>query len=170
MPLGYLIPPVFNHSRSSASDFGAIGFIVGHELFHNIHFATRATFIDKSKCFVKQYSSIVEPRTGLRLNGTLTLAEDVADNGAIKAAFAAYQKLNYFNRTVQDYRTFFYSFARHFCERHNDAELESGIQTDIHTLFKYRVNTVLQNFDAFSKTFNCKPKTPMNPLNKCAVW
>ena len=74
--------------------------------------------MNRSKCFIKQYSDIVEPVTGLHLRGNQTLAEDIADNGAIKAAWAAYlsDKSQPIDRTRN--MAFFYGFAQVCCATH----------------------------------------------------
>jgi len=58
---------------------------------------TAAQFEEKTKCFIDQYSkfSVAGPgNTTLNVNGVLTLAENLADNGGGKLSLAAYKRLN----------------------------------------------------------------------------
>ena len=65
-----------------------------------------------SQCFVEQYSQIVDPVTGLKLDGKRTSMYNMADNGAIKAAWDAYKAVSHFSTTQRDDKEFFYSFAK----------------------------------------------------------
>lgn len=53
--------------------------------------ATREEYNKKAQCMVKQYNEFPVGR-GLSINGEFTLKENIADNGAIKEAFHAYNK------------------------------------------------------------------------------
>ena len=58
-----------------------------------------------------------------------------------------------------------------YCQQTPSKEmLEHAILTDVHTLDKYRKNLALANFEPFAQAFNCPVGSPMNPVDKCAVW
>jgi hypothetical protein len=45
---------------------------------------------EKSQCLVDLYGSYEDAETGLKLNGTLTLGENISDHSGTKAAYKAY--------------------------------------------------------------------------------
>jgi predicted metalloendopeptidase len=106
-PAGILQPPFFSKTFSPAVNLGAIGVVIGHELTH--HFddegsqftetgnmenwwlpEDQAKFEAKGSCVADQYSAY-EPVPGVKLDGRLTLGENIADIGGLKMAFAAYR-------------------------------------------------------------------------------
>ena len=62
---------------------------------------TRSHYNGKAQCMIKQYSDYELPN-GLKINGDLTLKENIADNGALKEAYYAYHK--YTERTGSELR------------------------------------------------------------------
>jgi len=52
---------------------------------------TKSKYIEKGQCMIKQYKDY-ELSDGHRINGDLTLKENIADNGAVKEAYHAYIK------------------------------------------------------------------------------
>lgn len=52
---------------------------------------TRKEFDSRAKCMENQYSQINIPGTQLKIDGTKTLSENIADNAGTKAAFRAYK-------------------------------------------------------------------------------
>ena len=52
---------------------------------------SRDKYNDKIQCMIKQYENYELPN-GLKINGNLTLGDNIADNGGVKVAHYAYQK------------------------------------------------------------------------------
>ena len=109
-PAAYLQPPNFNPNADDAVNYGAIGVTIGHEISHafddkgsqfdgdgNLNNwwteEDRRNFDERTQKLVKQYSEY-EAVPGIRLNGELTLGENIADLGGAKAAFRAYKILS----------------------------------------------------------------------------
>ena len=101
---------VFNNERPASLNYGSLGLVAGHEITHGFdtqgaNYAadgryrnwwseySRNNFNKKAKCFEEQYSAITDQQTGLRLDGKQTVGENIADNGGIHEAFAAYKKV-----------------------------------------------------------------------------
>lgn len=115
IPLGILHSPFFQSDRLSASNFGALGMVLGHELTHAFDNTgalfdkngiiknwwsegTKKSFVERQKCFVDQYSKfkvdflkLVPGYKGpTNVDGKLSLGENIADNGGLREAWRAY--------------------------------------------------------------------------------
>ena len=55
--------------------------------------ATKASYLHKAQCIIRQYGDYKIPHLGLSLNGINTQGENIADNGGIKEAYRAYSKI-----------------------------------------------------------------------------
>jgi predicted metalloendopeptidase len=161
--------------------------VIGHEITHafdatgrnydafgnvNNWWAKGSTlhFKLKSECFNKQYSDYMIGKK--RLNGLLTLDENIADNGGLKLAFKTYKK--YLNESRDKSRIgdklFFIGFAQSFCAISTHKYAENSIEIDPHSFAKYRVIGALTNSFEFSNAFSCPLNSPMNPAEKCRIW
>uniref|UniRef100_A0A0N5C4S5 Peptidase_M13 domain-containing protein n=1 Tax=Strongyloides papillosus TaxID=174720 RepID=A0A0N5C4S5_STREA len=133
----------------------------------------------KIECFVNQYSNQKESKTMKNINGSLTLAENVADNSGLKISHRAYMKylqsiggeepkVPGFESFTSE-QLFFISFGKTFCEHRSKEYLEKQIN-DHYTPAEIRTNLALSNYKPFSNAFNCKLHSRMNPEHKCEVW
>jgi len=108
IPAGILRDIFFDHDRPQYLNFGTIGYVIGHEITHGFDNIgaqfdeignarnwwkneTKKHYNEKAQCMIKQYKDYDLP-SSLRINGDLTLKENIADNGAIKEAYQAYEK------------------------------------------------------------------------------
>ena len=97
-PAGILQPPFFSKDFPAAMNYGGIGMVMGHELTHGFDDEGRkfdaqgkltewwepsvsTKFEERASCIEKQYGGY-EVQPELKLNGKLTLGENIADNGA----------------------------------------------------------------------------------------
>jgi putative endopeptidase len=118
------------------------------------------------------YSSI----PGVRLNGNLTLGENVADNAGVRIAYFALMDVLGGQRPQAPIdgftpeQRFFLAWAQVWCENASDQDIRRRAQEDVHAPGRWRTNGVLQNSEEFRKAFQCKPGTPMAPVNACRVW
>lgn len=195
-PAGILQFPMFVPDAPSYANYGAIGMGIGHEITHGYddlgaqydekgnlrgwwHTDTMQTFQKKKKCFVAQYDSKIEPATGKKVDGRLTIGENIADNGGLRVAYQAYQmKLSRQSESLRlpgfdkftEQQLFFLAYANTWCEALKPSAIEYVMDTDVHALGIFRVNVPLQNFPAFSREFDCPIGAPMNPFEKCRIW
>ena len=112
----------------------------------------------------------------MKLNGHLTLGENVADNGGVRIAYYALMEL----LSTKDSQApidgftpaqrFFLSYAQLWCENATAQDFRRRAQEDVHASGRWRVNGVLQNMPEFRKAFGCAVGTPMAPANVCKVW
>lgn len=191
-PAGFLQKPFFNPQADAASNYGAIGAVIGHELTHgfddqgrqydaqgNLHnwwtAADAKAFQSRTQCLVNQYGQYVAV-DDIHLNGRLTLGENTADNGGVRIAYAALMKalgrdpLPVKNGYTPEQR-FFLSYAQILCGSRRPALSRMLAQVDPHSPGKDRVNGPLSNFNEFANAFHCSQQSPMVRGPKaCRVW
>lgn len=193
-PAGILQPPFFSAEWPKAFNYGAMGVVMGHEITHgfddqgsqydkdgnlNTWWSAEAVerFKAKTSCISEQYS--VYTINGEHVNGNLTLGENIADNGGLKAAYNAYQnwvaqngvepRLPAWPELTPD-QMFFVGFAQVWCGTVRPAEAHRLIVKDPHSPGRVRVLGTLSNSPEFARAFNCPANKPMNPTQKCTVW
>ncbi|XP_031344609.1 neprilysin-2-like isoform X1 [Photinus pyralis] len=194
-PAGILQGVFFNNDRPRYMNYGAIGFVIGHEITHGFDdqgrqfdkdgnlvdwwaSSTKEAFNKKAQCIIDQYGNYSIPEIGLNLNGINTQGENIADNGGIKEAYVAYSKwvkrngkeprlpgLNY-----TGHQLFWISAANVWCSKTRLEEIKQLVVIDGHSPDKFRVNVPLGNMDYFAKDFNCPKGSKMNPASKCSLW
>jgi putative endopeptidase len=190
-PAGILQPPFFDKQADDAMNFGAIGAVIGHELTHGFddqgsQFDAQGNLRDwwteqdkkefekRTQCVANEYSgfTVVD---NLKLNGQLTLGENVADNGGMRVAFMALlstlagkQPAPIDGLSAQ--QRFFLGWANIWCENDTDESLRAGVQTDPHSSAQARINGVMANMPEFREAYQCKADAPMVSKNACRVW
>ncbi len=193
-PAGILQPPYFSRDFPMAMNFGAIGMVMGHELTHGFDDQGRKfdgkgvlhewwseeaskKFDVQAQCVDDLYSNI-EVLPGVKLNGKLTLGENIADFGGIKEAHRAYKDWAGANGGDKDAHVdgltndqlFFVAFAQGWCTHQTEEITRMRAMTDTHSPPKQRVNVPLSHFPGFWATFSCDEGTPMHPKDVCEVW
>jgi putative endopeptidase len=191
-PAGILQPPFFDVTKDDAVNFGGAGAVIGHELSHGFDDQGRKydavgnltdwwtpaddkAFRDRASCVSTQYSAY--PVIGdTKLNGNLTLGENMADNAGVHIAYYALMEVlagkgpqPAIDGFTPEQR-FFLAWAQAWCENATDQDIRRRAQEDFHANGKWRANGVLQNSDEFRKVFSCQTGTPMAPVNACRVW
>jgi endothelin-converting enzyme/putative endopeptidase len=190
-PAGILQPPFYDNKLDDAVNYGAIGAVIGHELTHGFddqgrQFDAKGDLTDwwtqtdakefekRAGCVEKEYGNFTVD-DDLKLNGKLTLGENVADNGGLRLAHMALMdvlggkqppKIDGF---TADQR-FFLGFAQIWCTNMTEQSMRLRAQTDPHSLPKYRVNGTVSNMPEFQNAFSCKIGQPMVRENACRVW
>jgi len=193
-PAGIIQPTFFDSSYPMYVNFAGIGMVMGHELIHGFDDQGRQydgtgmlkqwwtdnvvrAFESRASCLVSQYSKF---KVGNNfVNGNLTLGENIADNGGLRAAydaFVSYEQQNGPGPTlpVTDKSTnqqlFFLAFAQSWCQLISPESAQNLIFIDPHSPAFARVNGPLQNYDKFAAAYNCPVGSSMNPTAKCQLW
>jgi endothelin-converting enzyme/putative endopeptidase len=190
-PAGILQPPFFDRGADFAKNFGAAGAVVGHELTHGFddqgrQFDAQGNLRDwwtaedgrqfeaRAGCVVEQYAQY-SAVGDVKLNGKLTLGENVADNGGLRLAYMALMaRLGGSPGETMDGFTpeqrFFIGWGQIWCENATDQMARMLAQTDPHSPGRYRVNGVVSNMPEFAKAFSCKAGEPIVRQSACRVW
>ncbi len=160
VPAGMLQAPYFDPNADDATNFGAIGTIIGREITHafyteRIHLpkAEKEAFFARS-IVGEEYFPYVEVYPELKQNQLLTLDDNILNHGAIKVAYQAYKKATNGNG---DDKKFFISFAAISACNVTD-ERVSFLTHYKHRLFgQKKVNGTLAHIDAWYNAFDVKP-------------
>jgi putative endopeptidase len=192
-PAGILQLPVFNPNADDAYNYGATGATIGHELSHGFddegsQFDSdgnlrdwwtpqdHAKFKAKTDKLVQEYSAF-EPVPGFKVNGAVTLGENIADIAGIEIAYKAYvASLNGKAAPVIDGlsgdQRFYIGFAQSWMDKTREAALIAQIKADPHAPEKYRTNGVVVHMPSFYSAFSVKPgdKMYVAPQDRVTLW
>lgn len=193
-PAAILQAPYFDPNADAAVNYGAIGAVIGHEIGHGFDDQgsqfdatgkfrnwwgpeTKAKFEAATGKLTAQYDQF-EPLPGLRVNGKLTLGENIGDLGGLQMAYTAYQIFKQKNGEppVIDGLTgdqrFFLAFGQAWRGKQRDEALRTQVLTDPHSPRVYRVNGTLRNFDEWYQAFGVKPgdKMYLPPEERVRIW
>lgn len=141
--------------------------------------ATQKKFKEKADCVINQHSSILDPASGINLNGVNTQGEDIADLGGTRESYLAF--INHVKKNgpeplipyLTEYtpeQIFYLAYSNVWCGSKTKQSLINQIKYDPHSPARYRVNVPLMNAESFSKAFNCPDSSKMNIKNRCIVW
>ena len=191
-PAAYLQAPHFDANADPAVNYGAIGYVIGHEISH--HFddqgskydprgrlarwwtdADLARFNERKAKLVAQYDSY-EPLPGLRIRGAQTLGENIADNAGLAIAWDAYQlslggkPAPVIGGFTGDQR-FFMGRAQVNKVAFREAELRRAVISGVHSPSKWRTWSV-RNHDAWYRAFDVRPghKLYLAPEDRVRIW
>jgi endothelin-converting enzyme/putative endopeptidase len=190
-PAGVLQPPLFDPKMDDAPNYGNTGATIGHELTHGFddegrQFDAKGNLRDwwtkqdadefgkRTACVVDQYSQYTAV-DDLKVNGKLTLGENVADLGGTLLAYMAWKEatkdkdLQPIGGFTPDQR-FFVGMAQWVCGYERPEYLRLNVLTDEHSPGRYRINGVVSNMPEFQRAFSCKAGQPMVRENACRVW
>ena len=193
VPAAMLQPPLFNAEADDAANYGAIGAIVGHELGHG--FDDRGRHLDgaglamnwwtaddeqafavKAQALVEQFNGYT-PLAGARVNGLVTLRENVGDLSGLAIAWRAY-KMSLRGRPspviagFTGEQRFFLSWAQAWKGRIRDEYLRQTLLSTPHAPPEYRANGPASNMPAFHDAFATKPGDGMyrEPGRRVVIW
>jgi endothelin-converting enzyme/putative endopeptidase len=186
-PAAILQPPFFDPKASDATNYGAIGAIIGHEISHSFddqgaQFDAQGRLRDwwtkqdaehfktASSKLVEQYNGY-KPFADLAVNGQLTLSENLADLAGLAASYDAYKSASGTKAGEEGDRQFFMGYAHSWRNKAREAAERRGILTDGHAPPQYRTATV-RNLDAWYKAFDVQPgqKLYLAPEDRVRVW
>jgi len=178
-PAAILQPPLFDPEADDAANYGGIGAVIGHEIGHGFDdqgskydgdgnltdwwdAEDRAEFDRRAQALIAQYSAL-SPR-GLpehRVNGALTVGENIGDLGGLTIALKAYRialaSAGLAEPPVIDGLTglqrVFFGWAQVWRTATREAEAIRRLAVDPHSPPDLRCNAVVTNLDAFHEAF-----------------
>ncbi|XP_067121543.1 endothelin-converting enzyme homolog [Centruroides vittatus] len=200
LPAAILNPPIFDVNVPFYLNFGSLGTVIGHEITHGFDTNGRrrdkvgnvpshetwsessiTNYTQRADCFREQYTNYSNTTDSIQVNGDTTLAENIADNGAIREALEGYRYWLEHHRNDKkeaslvalDHFTheqlFFISYAQSWCHTASKTYLKE-IENDEHTINQFRVIGTLSNSKDFSEAFSCTEGSYMSRSNKCKLW
>jgi putative endopeptidase len=192
-PAGILQPPFFNPDADPAVNYGAIGAVIGHEITHGFDDQGRkidATgalrdwwtpedakrFVAESEKLAGQYDTY-EGVPGARINGKLTLGENIADLGGLLVAIDAYhaslggKPAPVIDGLTGDQRLFL-GYAQSWRGKTRDDALRAQMASDPHSPRKFRVVGATRNVDSWYQSFDvtANDKYFLKPEDRARVW
>lgn len=192
-PAGILQAPFFSATADDAVNYGGMGSVIGHEISHGFddqgsqydaqgNLKNWWTADDLAK--FKQRTTMVSTQYGaytvldsVRVNGDLTLGENIADMGGLSVAYAALQKaLSGKPRAEIDGFTpeqrFFLAWAQIWRQNITDQAQRQRIITDSHAPGRWRTNGPLSNMPEFAQAFGCKGGDGMvrGEAARASIW
>jgi putative endopeptidase len=189
VPAGILRSPFFDLSRSNAWNLGGIGAAIGHEITHG--FDEDGRFYDSngnytnwwthgdSITFTKLTKSLVhlfdgQNYMGGKVNGKLTLSENLADLGGLAIALQALRQ-SLPKDPVQRkkaYKEFFTSYAVSWRNKDRVKKAKQSLLLDRHAPAPLRVNLIVKQFQEFYDAFDITPEHPgyIPPEQRITLW
>jgi putative endopeptidase len=194
-PAAILQFPFFDAGRDAAANYGAIGAVIGHEIGHGfddqgsrydgdgrLHDwwteADRTAFEERTASLIAQYDAL-EPTEapGHRVNGALTIGENIGDLGGLGIAWRAYLiSLDGAEPPVIDGLTgaqrFFLSWAQAWQIAIRPEEALRLLSVDPHSPNEFRCNQIVRNIDAFYEAFSVTPDDALwlEPKERVTIW
>jgi len=193
-PAAILQPPFFDPNADPAVNYGAIGAIIGHEMGHGFDDqgsqfgptgkfenwwtdSAKKAFGERTAALVAQYDGY-EAVPGTKVQGKLTLGENIGDLGGVEAAYGAFQKYQaehgkapVIGGLTGDQR-FFLSYAQAWQTKLREDTARQYALIDPHSPAMFRVNGIVRNVDAWYKAFNIQPgdKLYLAPEQRVHIW
>lgn len=181
-PAGILQPPFFDPNADDASNYGAMGAVIGHEMTHGFddegrQYGPKGNLedwwtADDAKRYDVAAQRIIEQYDGyvavdsVHLNGKLTEGENIADFGGLTVAYHALEhalegKPHQIIDGFTPEQRFFLAWAKVWRQLQRPQMARMLVRVDPHSPGKWRVNGPLSDMPEFAKAFQCQAGDPM---------
>jgi endothelin-converting enzyme/putative endopeptidase len=169
-PAGILQRPFFSPDADPAENYGGIGAVIGHEIGHGFDDqgaqydglgnlndwwtpGDKAAFEVKSKALIEQYDAF-EPRAlpGERVNGALTVGENIGDLGGLTIGHKAYVISQGGEADAESRRRLFMNWAYCWRTKRRREQEQQYLTIDPHSPPEFRAN-IVRNLDEFHEVF-----------------
>ncbi|MBQ7690323.1 MAG: M13 family metallopeptidase [Muribaculaceae bacterium] len=192
-PAAILQAPFFDVEADDATNYGAIGVVIGHEMTHGFDDQGRTfdaegnmvdwwtpadadRFTEQAEKLAAQFDEYIVVGD-LHANGHLTLGENIADQGGLRIAFDAFRQTQQFKdgKELDGFtpaQRFYLSYGRIWAQNSTDEFLHQITKSDPHSIGRLRVNATLRNIDTFFEAFDIHPGAKMwrDPADRAIIW
>lgn len=181
-PAAILQAPFYSLDQSSSANYGGIGAVIAHEISHafdnngalfdefgNLHNwwtdEDSAHFKELAKAMITEFDGL--DFAGAKVNGTLTVSENIADAGGLSCAEEAAK-----GEADVDLAAFFTNWAMVWRMKATKQYMQLLLSIDVHAPAKLRANVQPKNLDDFYPTFDIQPSDPMYlaPDKRVKIW
>lgn len=181
-PAAILQKPFYSLSQSVSENLGGIGAVIGHEISHafdnnGANFDENGNlknwwleedfnaFKELTKDMIEQFDGI--EFHGGKVNGELTVSENIADNGGMGVTLEIMHTLD--NANFQEY---FMNWARVWCIKAKEEYIQLLLANDVHSPAVLRANMAPRNFGEWYKAFGVTDKDKMYiaPEKRISIW
>jgi putative endopeptidase len=192
-PAGILQPPFFDAKADDASNYGAMGAVIGHEMTHGFDDEGRKfdaqgnlrdwwtpedekNFTERAECVEKQFDNYAV-QDDIHENGKLVLGESIADLGGLNLAYRALQKAEkgknpaLIGGLTADQR-FYLSYGQIWASNDRPEFERLMVNTNPHPLGRFRAVASPSNMPEFARAFDCKEGDAMARASaiRCQIW
>jgi putative endopeptidase len=194
-PAAILQPPFFNEHGDDAVNYGGIGAVIGHEIGHGFDDQgstcdgdgalrnwwtdkDRQAFEARAKALIAQYE-ILEPAQapGHRVNGQLTIGENIGDLGGLSIAYKAYQIAHESSPEPEldgytPEQRLFISWAVVWQAKVRTEMLLQRLATDPHSPAEFRCNQIVRNLPEFYAAFDVRESDALwlDEKQRVKIW
>ncbi|MBK8460038.1 MAG: peptidase M13 [Micropruina sp.] len=194
-PAAILRPPFFDEQADDAVNYGAIGSVIGHEIGHGFDdqgstcdgdgalrdwwtAEDRTAFEARAALLIDQYNAL-EPvqAPGNRVNGALTIGENIGDLGGLSIAYKAWRIALGDTEPepidgLSGAQRLFFGWARAWQSKIRTPALLTRMATDPHSPDEFRCNQVARNIPAFYEAFGVSEtdRLWLPPEERVRIW
>jgi len=192
IPLGFLKKPFFSPDADFIDNLAGVGNIIGHEISHGFDEEGRKydengnyfpwwTSVDvelyntKTRYIINEFDK--ETYKGLKINGELTLGENLADLGAIAICIDVLKTRWRKQKTpkseqLRQLRMYFIAYSKSWAYKEKKASREMAVKNDSHAPAQLRVNVILRHCNEFYEAFGFTEKDEgwIPPSERIDVW
>jgi putative endopeptidase len=180
-PAAILQAPFYDNDNSYGANMGGIGFVIAHEVSHafdstgalydeygnyNVWWTDdeMTKYNELSQSIIDYYSNY--EMMGVKVNGELTLMENIADLGAMTCITSI------LGDDVKALDEAFGQMTYNWASEDTTSYMMYLLNTDTHSPNKIRVNAVLSSCDAFYKIYDIKETDKMYvaPEDRVGIW
>jgi putative endopeptidase len=181
-PAAILQAPFYSLEQSSSANYGGIGAVIAHEISHAFdnngalfdeygnlnNWWTEedlAQFQNKAQAMIEEFDGL--PFADGKVNGKLTVSENIADAGGLSCALEAAKTES--DLSIEE---FFVNWATIWRTKAKKEYQQLLLQIDVHAPAKLRANVQPKNLDEFYETFGVTEQDAMYlaPEKRVRIW